>query len=102
MPENGLFRFPSSLLWVTQSLLPSYRFPSSPPATRHLGKPVLAPRWRYQILHQSLLYSFGVGVAIGIGIDGLGVFRLQGTIFDADTDPELWFSDLFQGDVVGC
>ena len=36
----------------------------------------------------------------------IGSFRLQGTIFDADTDsdtdPELWFSDLFQGDDVGC
>ena len=46
MPENGHFRFPSSLLWFTQSLLPSYRFPSSPPATRHPGRSVLAPRWR--------------------------------------------------------
>ena len=45
-PEMGHFRFPSSLLWFTQSLLPSYRFPSSPPATRHLGRSFLAPRWR--------------------------------------------------------
>jgi hypothetical protein len=37
-PGMGHFRFPSSLLWFTQSLLPSYRFPSSPLATRHLGR----------------------------------------------------------------